>query len=84
MSLPAGSVPSEERASRPPGHLPEGVLRMGDVVVMAIIMGAVSLIGGVTSFFWAPETNGQPLTATSQRTDPHQYRRRRPSMGARA
>jgi putative MFS transporter len=43
-----------------------------------IIMGAVSVIGGVTSFFWAPETNGQPLTESSQRTDPHQYRRRRP------
>ena len=41
-----------------------------------IIMGAVSLIGGVTSFFWAPETNGQPLTATSHRADPHRYRRR--------
>jgi putative MFS transporter len=47
-----------------------------------IIMGAVSLIGGLTSYFWAPETNGQPLTATSQRTDPHQYHRRRPSMDA--
>jgi putative MFS transporter len=41
-----------------------------------IIMGAVSLIGGVTSFFWAPETNGQPLTATSHRIDPHRYRHR--------
>jgi putative MFS transporter len=41
-----------------------------------IIMGAVSLIGGVTSFFWAPETNGRPLTVTSHRVDPHQYRRR--------
>ena len=41
-----------------------------------IIMGAVSLIGGVTSFFWAPETNGRPLTATSHRVDPHRYRRR--------
>ncbi|HJP73865.1 MAG TPA: MFS transporter [Pseudonocardiaceae bacterium] len=41
-----------------------------------IIMGIVSLIGGVTSYFWAPETNGKPLTATSQRTDPHTYRRR--------
>ncbi|HEY1823797.1 MAG TPA: MFS transporter, partial [Trebonia sp.] len=41
-----------------------------------IIMGAVSLIGGVTSFFWAPETNGRPLTATSSRADPHRYRRR--------
>jgi putative MFS transporter len=41
-----------------------------------IIMGAVSLIGGVTSFFWAPETNGRPLTATSSRVDSHRYRRR--------
>ena len=41
-----------------------------------IIMGAVSVIGGVTSFFWAPETNGQPLTTSSHRVDPHQYRRR--------
>jgi putative MFS transporter len=41
-----------------------------------IIMGAVSLIGGVTSFFWAPETNGQPLTVTSHRVDPHRYNRR--------
>lgn len=41
-----------------------------------IIMGAVSLIGGVTSFFWAPETNGRPLTVTSHRIDPHQYRRK--------
>lgn len=41
-----------------------------------IIMGIVSLIGGVTSYYWAPETNGKPLTATSQRTDPHTYRRR--------
>lgn len=41
-----------------------------------IIMGAVSLIGGVTSFFWAPETNGRPLTVTSHRIDPHHYRRK--------
>jgi putative MFS transporter len=41
-----------------------------------IIMGAVSLIGGVTSFFWAPETNGRPLTETSNRVDPHRYGRR--------
>jgi putative MFS transporter len=41
-----------------------------------IIMGAVSLIGGVTSFLWAPETNGRPLTATSHRVDPHRYRRK--------
>jgi putative MFS transporter len=43
-----------------------------------IIMGAVSVIGGVTSYFWAPETNGQPLTESSHRVDPHQYRRRGP------
>ncbi len=45
-----------------------------------IIMGAVSLIGGVTSYFWAPETNGSPLTTTSGRADPHKYRR--PTIGA--
>jgi putative MFS transporter len=47
-----------------------------------IIMGIVSLIGGVTSYYWAPETNGQPLTATSQRNDPHTYRRRPSTMAA--
>jgi putative MFS transporter len=41
-----------------------------------LIMGAVSLVGGLTSLFWAPETNGRPLTATSHRVDPHKYRRR--------
>jgi hypothetical protein len=41
----------------------------------------VSVIGGVTSYFWAPETNGQSLTVSSHRVDPHQYRRR-PSVGA--
>ena len=49
-----------------------------------IIMAIVSVIGGITSFYWAPETNGKPLTATSQRIDPHTYRRRpsRPSTMA--
>ena len=41
-----------------------------------IIMGIVSVLGGITSYYWAPETNGKSLTATSQRTDPHTYRRR--------
>ncbi len=41
-----------------------------------IIMGAVSLIGGVTSFLWAPETNGRSLTVTAHRVDPHRYGRR--------
>ncbi|HEX3785593.1 MAG TPA: MFS transporter [Pseudonocardiaceae bacterium] len=41
-----------------------------------IIMGVVSLIGGITSYYWAPETNGRPLTVTSHRTDPHPYRKR--------
>lgn len=41
-----------------------------------VIMGAVSLAGGVTSLLWAPETNGRPLTATSHRLDPHRYGRR--------
>ncbi|HVT70569.1 MAG TPA: MFS transporter [Trebonia sp.] len=40
-----------------------------------IIMGAVSLVGGLTSFFWAPETNGQPLTVTSHRTSDHRFGR---------
>jgi putative MFS transporter len=31
-------------------------------------MGAVSLIGGITSFAWAPETNGQHLSAAGART----------------
>jgi putative MFS transporter len=47
-----------------------------------IIMGVVSLIGGVTSYYWAPETNGKPLTATSQLVDPHTYRRRPSTMAA--
>jgi putative MFS transporter len=41
-----------------------------------VIMGAVSLIGGLTSFFWAPETNGQPLTVTSHRSGQHRFGRR--------
>ncbi len=40
-----------------------------------IIMGVVSLIGGITSYYWAPETNGKSLTLTSHRTDPHAYRK---------
>jgi putative MFS transporter len=44
-----------------------------------IIMGAVSLIGGAMSYFWAPETNGLALTATSHRIDPHQYGRPAPA-----
>jgi putative MFS transporter len=48
---------------------------LGTAAVL-IGMGVVSLIGGVTSWLWAPETNGQALTATSHRTDPHVYRRR--------
>jgi putative MFS transporter len=47
-----------------------------------IIMGGVSVIGGVTSFFWAPETNGRPLTATSHRVDPHRYRRKTANVPA--
>jgi putative MFS transporter len=47
-----------------------------------IIMGAVSLIGGVTSYFWAPETNGRPLTVTSNRVDPHKYGRRTANVPA--
>ncbi|XAS77730.1 MFS transporter [Dermatophilaceae bacterium Sec6.4] len=35
-----------------------------------IIMGVVSLGGGVISYMWAPETNGQSLTETSHRDAP--------------
>jgi putative MFS transporter len=55
--------------------LPTVQSAMGTPAVL-IIMGAVSLIGGVTSYFWAPETNGRALTVTSHRTDPHDYHRR--------
>jgi putative MFS transporter len=55
--------------------LPTVQTALGTPAVL-IIMGAVSLIGGVTSLFWAPETNGRPLTVTSNRVDPHRYRRR--------
>ncbi len=47
-----------------------------------LMMAAVSLIGGVTSYAWAPETNGKPLTETSHRTDPHSYGRRGAAAGA--
>lgn len=33
-----------------------------------IILGAVSLGGGVISYMWAPETNGQSLTETSHKS----------------
>lgn len=36
--------------------------------VVLIIMGAVSLGGGVISYMWAPETNGQSLTETSHKS----------------
>jgi putative MFS transporter len=55
--------------------LPTIQTELGTPAVL-IIMGAVSLIGGVTSFLWAPETNGRPLTETSHRLDPHKYNRR--------
>jgi putative MFS transporter len=48
-----------------------------------IIMGMVSLGGGILSWFWAPETNGLALTQTSHRVDPHHYRQPA-SAGARA
>jgi putative MFS transporter len=41
--------------------------------VVLVIMGGVSLIGGVTSYLWAPETNGLPLTTTSHRVDPGRF-----------
>ena len=49
--------------------------RFGTPVVL-IILGAVSLAGGVLSYAWAPETNGKSLTDTSHARDPHQYGRR--------
>jgi putative MFS transporter len=39
-----------------------------------IIMGMVSLGGGILSWFWAPETNGVALTQTSHRVDPNHHR----------
>ncbi|MBO0803532.1 MAG: MFS transporter [Nocardiopsaceae bacterium] len=47
-----------------------------------IIMGVVSLGGGVLSHFWCPETKGKDLTETSHRVDPHAYRRREVSVPA--
>jgi putative MFS transporter len=57
--------------------LPTIQTELGTPAVL-IIMGVVSLVGGVTSWYWAPETNGRELTVTSHRTDPHTYRRRPP------
>lgn len=42
-----------------------------------IIMGVVSLAGGILSYFWCPETKGKDLTETSHRVDPHAYGRRK-------
>ncbi|MBO1755859.1 MFS transporter [Allobranchiibius sp. CTAmp26] len=39
--------------------------------VVLIIMGAVSLGGGIISYMWAPETNGQSLTESSHRDLTH-------------
>ncbi len=36
---------------------------------LMIIMGAVSLVGGLTSFRWAPETNGRELSDTAHRSN---------------
>lgn len=47
-----------------------------------IFMAVVSAVGGVISWYWAPETNGKALTETSHRVDPHPYRRREVSAHA--
>ena len=52
--------------------LPAIQTTLGTPVVL-IIMGVVSLLGGVSSYFWAPETNGLALTTTSHPIDPHTY-----------
>jgi MFS transporter, putative metabolite transport protein len=57
------------------------ILNAWGLSALMIIMGIVSLIGGITSFSWAPETNGRALTETSHRQDPHQYGRRRSVLG---
>jgi MFS transporter, putative metabolite transport protein len=57
------------------------ILNAWGLPALMIIMGTVSLIGAITSYSWAPETNGRALTETSQREDPHSYRRRRAAFG---
>jgi putative MFS transporter len=47
-----------------------------------IIMGLVSLAGGVLSYFWCPETKGKELTETSHRVDPHLRSHREASLTA--
>jgi putative MFS transporter len=47
-----------------------------------IFMAIVSVIGGLTSYSWAPETNGKALSQTAHRTDPHAYRARAPRPAA--
>jgi putative MFS transporter len=40
-----------------------------------IIMGVISVGGGILSYYWCPETKGKNLTETSHRVDPHSYGR---------
>lgn len=47
----------------------------GGTSTVLIILGVVSLGGGILSFAWCPETKGKDLTETSHRVDPHTYRR---------
>lgn len=42
--------------------------------VVLIILGIVSVLGGIMCVAWAPETSGLALTETSHRTDPHPYK----------
>lgn len=48
------------------------------VSTVLIILGVVSLLGGIMSYAWAPETNGKALTETSHQSDPHVYRGQAP------
>jgi putative MFS transporter len=50
--------------------------------VVLIIMGVVSLGGGILSWAWAPETNGRELTETSHHVDPNQHRKQPAGVGA--
>ncbi|HVX46804.1 MAG TPA: MFS transporter [Mycobacteriales bacterium] len=43
-----------------------------------IFMAIVCAVGGLTSYSWAPETNGKALSETANRIDPHKYRSRSP------
>lgn len=49
-----------------------------------IFLAAVSLIGGVTSLFWAPETRGRTLSDTAHRINSRSFRAARPAPAQRA